>query len=407
MVGKTNAKGGGGVAPVATWLYGYDLTVTDSNPATRVVYPSGVDNSSFVPAYMDYTNNFFNYYNWGCVGGEKFMPKPCMLNYDGTVAYYLNPMDYSKKMDDTASDIANTSFGGNAMIEWGKLYTKRELVGSVYKFRVSNVKADETYDCWCNYDKDNNVVEHFYTPIYFGSNISGKLRSLSGQTNYTGGTASNEITLAIANGTDWYTEVLADHLLIQDLLVMMARSTNSQVAYGNGRCANGITTAINTGTMDTKGMFWGDDNTASGVKVFGMENRWGNLWRRTAGWINANGTQKIKITRGTHDGSIATDYNIDGTDYITLSGATPSGTNGGYISAMKNDLPYGRIPITASGSASTYECDTLNFNSAITGYSVLGGGFSSTTTVSGAFTAILNWPSTDTQAFCGTSITYK
>lgn len=406
MVGKTNAKGAGS-APIATYLYGYDLTVTDLNPNTRVVYPSAVDNSGFVPAYMDFTNDVFDYGSWGCVCGEKFMPKPCMLNYDGTVAYYLNPIDYSKKMDGTASDIADTAFGGNAMIEWGKLYTKRELAGSVYKFRVSDVKIDETYDCWCNYDKDDNVVEHFYTPIYFGSNDGTRLRSLSGKTNYTGGTSSEEITLATANGTDWYTEVLADHLLIQDLLTLMAKNTSSQEKYGNGRCSAGSTTVINTGTMDTKGMFWGDDDITSGVKVFGMENRWGNLWHRTAGWINARGTQKVKITRGTHDGSVATDYNLDGADYITLASATPSGTNGGYISSMKNDLPFGRIPITASGSTTTYECDAFYFNNAITGYAVLGGSYSSTTTAAGAFTGALHWSSTNEQPILGASITYK
>ena len=404
MVGKTNANGGG--TTIEQYLYGYDLTVTDSTPATRVVYPSAVDNSGFVPAYMDFANSLFNYGSWGCVGGEKFMPKPCMLNYDGTVAYYLNPMDYSKKMDGTASDIENTAFGGNAMIEWGKLYTKRELVGSVYKFRVSNVKIDETYDCWCNYDKDNNVVEHFYTPIYFGSNDGTRLRSLSGKTNYVSGTASDEIALAVANGTDWYTEVLVDHLLIQDLVTLMSKSTASQAKYGLGRCSSTNTTPINTGTMNSRGMFWGDANSFEGVKVFGMENRWGNLHRRTAGWINASGAQKVKITRGTYDGSVATDYNLDGTDYLTISGATPSGTSGGYISVMKNDLPYGRIPITASGSATTYESDALYFNNAQSNYAFIGGAWSNTV-LCGIFTALLAQQHTYMAPNLGTSISYK
>lgn len=67
----------------------------------------------------------------------------------------------------------------------------------------------------------------------------------------------------------------------------------------------------------------------------------GNLWRRTAGWINANGTQKVKLTRGTHDGSTATDYNTDGNGYKTIANATPAGSSGGYISSMKTEA-FGR-----------------------------------------------------------------
>ena len=37
--------------------------------------------------------------------------------------------------------------------------------------------------------------------------------------------------------------------------------------------------------MNTKGMFWGASDKTSGVKVFGMENPLGNVWRRTAGLI--------------------------------------------------------------------------------------------------------------------------
>ena len=151
------------------------------------------------------------------------------------------------------------------------------------------------------------------------------------------------------------TEVLADRLLLQDLLVMMARSTECQTAFGYGRCKSSNSNAIAPGTMNTKGMFWGSNDQTSGVKVFGMENVWGNLWRRTAGWINANGTQKVKLTRGTHDGSTVTDYNTDGNGYKTIANATPAGSSGGYISSMKTEA-FGRLPVTASGSSSSNGC---------------------------------------------------
>lgn len=354
------------------YLFGYDLAKFTSSPTGRVTYPSDVDNAEFTPAAMNFSSGVFDYGSWAIEPGEKFMPRPCMLTYAGVVDQYLNPDDYTKKVDGSSSDVANTSFGGNAMMEWPKIYTKRWEEDGVYHFRCSDTPQDDDWDCWCNYDRNNNQIDHFYTPIYFGSLVSSKLRSISGASNSVSTTAANEITYAKANGDDWYTEVLADRLLLQDLLVMMARSTECQTAFGYGRCKSSNSSAIAPGTMNTKGMFWGSSDQTSGVKVFGMENVWGNLWRRTAGWINASGTQKVKLTRGTHDGSTATDYNTDGSGYISVSDATPSGTSGGYISSMKTKA-YGRLPVTASGSSSTYEADGMWYNNSQTDYACVGG----------------------------------
>lgn len=352
------------------YLFGYDLVVATTSPSGRVTYPSDVDNAGFTPAAMNFSSGVFNYGSWNIEPGAKFMPRPCMLTYAGVVDHYLNPNDYTKKTDGSASSVANTSFGGNAMMEWPKIWVKRWEENGVYHFRCSDIQIDKDYECWSNYDRLNNQIDHFYTPIFFGSNVSNKMRSISGQANLVSQNASTEITYAKANGNDWYTEVLADRLLIQDLLVMMAKSTDGQTAYGSG--VSNASAAIGQGTMNTKGMFWGSNNATSGVKVFGMENLWGNLWRRTAGWINANGTQKVKLTRGTHDGSTATDYNTDGSGYLTVPGATPSGTSGGYIKTMKT-MPYGRIPYDASGSATTYEADGLWFNNSQSNYAFVGG----------------------------------
>lgn len=387
------------------YLFGYDLDLTDNNPATRIAYPSGVDNAGYISAFMDYTTGVFSYGNWPSTPGEGFMPKPCMLTYAGIVDHYLNPNDYTKKVDQSASSVANTTFGGNAMMEWPKIYTKRWVEGNVYHFRCSDFQFDSDWDCWCNYDRENNVIPHFYTPIYFGSSISGKMRSISGQANYVNTAASSEITLAIANGTDWYTEVLADRLLIQDLLVLMGKSTDTQTVFGAGRCKSENTSAIGQGTMNTRGLFWGSTNQTDGVKVFGMENWWGNQLRRTSGWINASGTQKVKITRGTHDGSTATDYNTDGANYLTVGNATPIGTSGGYISVLQN-LSWGRIPYGASGTSSTNEADGLWFDNAQSNYAFCGGDWSDAL-LGGAFAVHLDLAPSDATTYFGAALSCK
>lgn len=387
------------------YFYGYDLNLNDDNPATRVSYPVDVDNTGFTPAAMNFTAGTFNYGGWNLAAGEKFMPKPVMVTYAGVVSEELNPNDYTKKIDGSASSVANTAFGGNAMMQWKKIYTKRWVSGNVYHFRCSDIPIDEDYECWCNYDKNNRQIPYFYTPIYFGSNVSSKMRSISGQANYVSNTRNSEMTLARANGDGWTTEVLADRLLIQDLLVLMAKSTATQEKYGYGRCASGNQSAIGQGTMNTKGLFWGSNDQTSGVKVFGMENWWGNLWRGLAGWINDKGTQKVKLTQGTKDGSTATDYNFDGAGYLTVASATPAGTSGGYISDMKN-MPYGRIPFQASGSATTKECDGLWFNNGQVDYALVGGNWADALLV-GAFCAYLYAAASYANADVGAALSFK
>lgn len=356
------------------YLFGYDLVKSTSSPSGRVSYPDDVDNANFTPAKMNFGGSF-SYGDWNFAPGEKFMPRPCMLTYAGVVDHYLNPNDYTQKAEGGASKVADTSFGGNAMMEWPKIYTKRWEEGGVYHFRCSDTPQDESWECWSNYDRLNNQIDHFYTPIYFGSNVSSKLRSISGQANMVSQNATTEINYAKANGSDWYTEVLADRLLIQDLLVMMGKSTDGQTVFGSGRSSSSNSSAVNTGTMNSRGLFWGSNNGTDGVKVFGMEHFWGNLWRRTAGWMNVNGTQKVKLTRGTKDGSTVSDYNTDGNGYKTVSGATPSGSSGGYINSMKTE-GFGRIPVTASGSSSTFEADGLYYINSGTMYALVGGRWS-------------------------------
>lgn len=387
------------------YLFGYDLVKATSSPTGRVTYPSDVDNAAFTPAAMNFSTGKFNYGGWAFDPGEKFMPRPCMLTYAGKVDHYLNPNDYTRKVDGSVSKIADSSFDGNAMIEWPKIYTKRWESNGVYHFRCSDTPQDADWDCWCNYDRNNNQIDHFYTPIYFGSSVNGRLRSLSGKGNNVNMTASADINAAIANGDDWYTEVLADRLLLQDLLVMMARSTECQTAFGYGRCKSSNSNAIAPGTMNTKGMFWGSNDQTSGVKVFGMENVWGNLWRRTAGWINANGTQKVKLTRGTHDGSTTTDYNTDGSGYKTIANATPAGTSGGYISSMKTEA-FGRLPVTASGSSSTYEADGMWYNNSQVNYACVGGDWSHDLLV-GPFYADLDYAASHSNSHIGAALSCK
>lgn len=400
--------------------FAFHYSENDSDPDS-VTYPDGYSNSNWgsAPAHMDFSNNVFEYGAWNPDGANAsklswLFPKPCMLAYDGTVSYYLDKDDYTKKTDGTASDVANTSFGGNAMMEWGqngkKIYWKivPDSDGKGFTFCVANYEADADYHCWNHYDCDNNIKDHFYTPIYFGSLVSSKLRSLSGQSNSVSTTRQQEIDYAKANNPDanahWYTEVYADWLLTTMLTVLITKSLDCQSKIGKGRSSSGNTSAINTGTMNTRGLFWGSSNGTDGVKCWGMENTWGNVYRAVGGLISDRGTVKTKLTYGNADETSVSAYNLDGTGYTSM-GAISSGTNGGYISHM-NISNKGIAPATVSGSNSTYYCDGCWFNGEIVTYGFVGGYWSQIERC-GIFFFVLGSRASDSDAGEGAALSYK
>ena len=245
---------------------------------------------------------------------------------------------------------------------------------------ICDKKLDDDFVCWSHIDNNGNEIDYCYMPIYNGSNVNGVLRSISGKAPMAGQTATTEITYAKANNTGsdviWYTELFNDRMLINLLLLLIGKSTDTQTVFGAGNNNSYVSTSNtgikNTGTMNTKGLFWGNQDNVSGVKVFGIEHWYGNTWRRIGGWINDKGTQKIKMTYGQSDGSTTDGYNETGSGYISIGGATPIGTDGGYISKMLI-TDNGLIPTIVSGSATTYYCDGLWFNNSQVNYACVGG----------------------------------
>lgn len=397
-------------------IYGFYIDGNNSNPSTRVTYIE--DAIGMKPAFMNYETGLFDYGSWGNVW---FMPRPCMLRSDGTVAYYLDPMDYSKKIDGTESDITNDDFDGNAMMEWGssgkKIWTKTVPVlgdpSSCYKY-FADEQIDKDYHAYSFIGTDGKMKDHFYTPIYHGSVVGTKLRSLSDKPPCMNKTAQQEIDLAVANGDGWYVEQFCDIELINDLLTLIGKSTDTQTVFGKGNCDGYEDNSainygmINSGTMNNKGLFWGSNvsstSARNGVKVFGMENWWGNQWRRFSGLILDNGVYKTKMCYGVSDGSTVKGYNLTSDGYVS-SGITPGGTSGGYINIV--DYSNGMsLPKTASGSSSTYYCDGLWFNNSIVAVACRGGHCGSST-LCGAFSLPVRYAASASHWAIGAALSYK
>jgi hypothetical protein len=297
---------------------------------------------------------------------------------------------------------APTDVYGNAMMEWGQNGKKiwYKIVpdsgdthsASIY---VADMQVDNDYHCWSFYDKNNNIKDHFYTAIYnsmfstvsptYEVNKRDNLRSVSMASTTTDvrlmscSNMNESVTRLNYNNqgstTGWHFDTFADTLLINILLILMGKSLDIEEVYGKSKITTGLSGSTNrlpdiSGVLDDKGMFWGSDELgqSTSCKVFGMENFYGNMGRWMAGLIvNRNSSSsssdwkwKYKLTRGTADGSAATDYNDTGSNYLAVNSLTVPSS--GSISQMTY-LTNGAFLITGTSGAlggALYKADLYN-----------------------------------------------
>jgi hypothetical protein len=199
------------------------------------------------------------------------------------------------------------------------------------------------------------------------------------------------MTLAKANNQTsnvlWLTEVMCDVILINLLLLLIGKSTDTQTVFGNSNAwGSGESDMKTTGGMNKKGLFYGENTESAsnlGVKVFGMEHWWGNQNRRYAGHVNVNSIQKVKLTYGTQDGSTVTGYNEDGNGYISTG--VNAGSSSGYILDMLFSGDGYMIPKSQGGSETTHYPDYVYLTSSGTYYAYRGGDCGGNRRYAGAF----------------------
>jgi len=323
-------------------IYGCKIDKNNSDPLTRVSYTDMA--VGMTPCSMNYTTGVFNYGSWEELINQ--LATPVMLNYNGTVAYELDRTNQTKKADGTASDISNTSFNGNAMVQMKKIYTKVYSDDLYDYFKFSFDKVDDSYYAYA-FTNQNAIEQDFaYMPMFRGSSINGKMRSVAGQTPLGNLTGAQEIALASANGTGYYTQYWSMWNLKMQLLFLVGKSTNSQETFGNGNMSSSA--PLSTGALKDKGAFYGYNTATQQVKCFYSEVMWADQYDRTMGCVtDASSNIKVKMFPP---------YNELGTNYLAL-GLFPAS---GYL----KDATFsekGILPKNATGSATTYFCDYNNF----------------------------------------------
>lgn len=333
-------------------VYGFRIDKTNSDPETRVEYL--YDAVGMTPARMNYTTGQFDYGSWAnawFITGNK----PCALKYDGTIDYYLDPDDYTKKADGTASDVSDSSYAGNFMASMPVVWIKRWEDTRYQYIAIANKQIDDDFKAYAHDAGDGFINDYIYLPMFKGSTIDGKIRSIAGQTPNGGAGWGANNTAVELNGAGWQMWDLSKHCLIVDLLTLISKTTNSQSAFGGGDGTTYDAEAsdygkLATGSNDlTTGQFWGVDDEAHHVKVFHIEDFWGNRSDMCWGLIGVDLFVYIKPTRP---------YNTTPDSSYIDTGVVLPLTTTAFIKDMYVSTE-GVFPKMGGASNSTYMCDYM------------------------------------------------
>jgi hypothetical protein len=381
-------------------LYGYRVNKNDSNPETRVEYL--YDAVGMTPARMNFTTGQFDYGSWA---NAWFITenKPCAVNYNGTVDYYLDPGDYTKKADGTVSDLfvllteepsdwatkyteyftkdenddfafvtgesapafaadtyyTNSAYTGNFMAQMPTVWFKHWEDADYEYVAICNKQLNSDFKAYAHDAGDGYINPYIYLPMFKGITIDGKLRSIVGAKVEGSTTGEQEKSRAEANGTGWQLWDWAKYELISELLTLISRSTNSQGAFGQGDTNTYVNNEsqnygkLNTGQHKVDGVwklygssqFYGESNETHHVRIFHIEDFWGNRWDRCLGLNLVDLEYKYKMVRP---------YALDSDSSYTSTGLTPP--HSGWQKTQYTG-EFGTFPKTTGGSQTTYVCD--------------------------------------------------
>lgn len=362
--------------PLDYELYSFKINLNTQNPRLRVIYFDMAEGRR--RAYWDYTNTHFNYGDWA----YAFFIKnsfPCMVKYDGTIDYKLDPYDYNLKEDGTKSDITNKDYEGSAMVAFPTIWVKRWSDDNYLYVSICNKQLDEDFHAYMHTDKNGRVCKYKFIGMYFSTLCTDRYKSLCNQTHTVNHTFEQELQYAHANGNNWEMFSWSDFATIGDLLTLISGSDDSQTSFGYGYVSASARPTIN-GTETRGGAFYNSAalNTNSNSKIFHMQNLYGAAYTRLAGAIYLNGKFFVKPYP---------EYNATGEEYQNLD-ITVSGTTDTFIKTSTVNQ-YGRFPVALGGSATSFECDSVVYANNVTGI-VKTRGVYNATTKSGKLSLTLN-----------------
>lgn len=319
--------------------YTVKIEIGNSNPSTALTYADAAETMEAGSSDLD-----------SIIGA-----KPCLVKVeDGRtfVNYYLDPNDFSKKVDGTAADITSGA-DGNVMIEFPRRGLNITRANGFITISLTTAQNNPNFK-YLAHSYGDKKANKIFIGAYLGSlNESNNLQSLSEKVVANNKTIGESRSYGQSNGNGF--EQLSAFALfyLQALFYLKYKTLNSQSAVGVGY-GNGKSAGISTGGSEAYGMDMencvGTEKTDWGhhVKCFGIEDLWMNYNQWIDGLVTDSEFNILTTTSG---------FNDTGTDYEFKNASGFTANASGYISDAQGTSETGFVAKEFSGSSSTYYSD--------------------------------------------------
>ena len=302
------------------------IDLTNSNPSSCITYQ---DDAVEMTAKSSDWDDFFGHY-------------PVLLK-NGVEVGKLNRNNFAQFEDGSAADITSGN-SGDVMIAFPRRGVKISTSGNILTISMTDDPDNSDFTYYAH-TRGTTRKEVFYLGAYKGYVASSKLRSLSGKEPTASQTIGTFRTQAHANGTGYEQSGFYQLIFRQCMYLLKYKNLDSQSALGQGYV--GGSAAANTGATNTRGMDYGTTSTTTQMKLFGIEDFWGNILE----WIDGI------VTDSTRNILTATDsFNDSGSGYKN-QGQGATSNIGNYMSKPQGKSETGFLAKEVNGSQSTYFCD--------------------------------------------------
>lgn len=289
----------------------------NSNPETALTYAD--DALTMAPGSPEW-DKWFGIY-------------PCLLK-DGVEVGRLNPDNFAQFEDGTPANI--TGSGGDVVVCFPIMGLKFEDTTESLKISITNEPYNSNYTYYA-YQNGENITDRFYLGCYQGylGSYSGVVLDSSSMSNL----GSCRVFIE-RKGNGYKLFGFYQYTLICAMYILKYKNLNSYKTIGYGNI--NASAPLVTGMGNTKGMNYGTPSSfGSVVKLFGVENLWGDLWDWLEGaYVDGRNTTLMVAPNRTN--------------YVSV-GSIPKGAI--YMKYPQGTSLGGVVVKTGGASYNTYYCD--------------------------------------------------
>lgn len=315
------------------------IDLSNSNPATCITYAD--DAAEMIPGSKEW-DDFFGHY-------------PCLFK-NGQEVGKLKRDNFLQFEDGKSADITSGD-AGDVMIAFPRRGVKISTSGNIVTVSMTDDPDNSEFKYYAHTRKTTRK-EVFYLGAYKGwKDASNKLRSLKDKAPTNNQTIGTFRGYAQANGSGYEQSAFFQLTFRQVMYLLKYKNLNSQATIGQGYVKRGQSSPINTGGSENYGM---DSeiikksnpsymtNQDHHVKLFGLEDFWGNIWEWVDGFVTDSSRNVLTAT-----GS----FNDSGSGYDNNGNAGSSSNVSGWTSKPDGTTELGFTVKETKGSGTTYFSD--------------------------------------------------